>query len=223
MELLGRNTHHNYSRIISSIPMFDGDHITFEEPIRFAFGIRAAKAVVPELEVSELMLKRTTGMAREYCENMIIRERLCWDAEYARRKNQFDFEDTLMEGFGARFCPPNIFVEAKNEIQREQRRSETTDDFMEAIITAVRPKVDEFEIIVAEAPASAYVNIHSPYMWGRLLMKHLILNGIDRHIHPWVNWLPKNVTLGEIIQRAEDVDRRRPFSAYRSEHQFNNY
>ena len=128
-----------------------------------------------------------------------------------------------MEGFAMRFCPPMIFVDAKTSIQREQRRDESTDDYMEAMITAVRPVVDEYEIILSEIPPNTYINIHSPYMWGRLLMKNLILEGIDRHIHPWTNWLPKNVSLGEIIQRAQDVDRRRPFSAYRSEHQFNTY
>ena len=76
MEYLGKDAHPNHKKIIQSISMFDGDHITFEEPIRFVFGVRAAKAIIPELEISELLLKKTIGMAREYCENMVIRERL---------------------------------------------------------------------------------------------------------------------------------------------------
>ena len=100
MEILGREPTESERTILRRIPIFDGEIITFMEPIRFLIDIRAAVAVIPGLELSELLLKKTTGFAREYVENMVLKQRLCWNNEYAHKKLDSDMTEDLINGFG---------------------------------------------------------------------------------------------------------------------------
>ena len=224
MEILGREPTENEQIILRRIPVFDGEITTFTEPIRFLVDIQAAVAIIPGLEVSELLLKKTTGFAREYVENMVLKQRLCWNNEYAYKRLNHDMAEDLINGFGDRFCPPKPFLDIKRRYSKmRQRIKESSDEFIEKVEDKVNATVDASNIALIDEWKDEYKSIHSIEMWGRMLKKELILCGLNKHIHPWARWLPKNVSLGEVIQRCQDVDRRRPFSNYRDEHTFNAY
>ena len=224
MEILGREPSESEQTILRRIPIFDGEIITFMEPIRFLIDIRAAVAVIPGLELSELLLKKTTGFAREYVENMVLKQRLCWNNEYAHKKLDSDMTEDLINGFGNRFCPPKPFLDIRRRCAKtKQKLTESTDEFISRVVDKINSAMDIFNVALIEEWKDEYISIHSIEMWGRLLKKELILCGLNKHIHPWARWFPQNVSLGEVIQRCQDVDRRRPYSNYRDEHAFNTY